>query len=198
MSLTVTPAPEEPGDEQEFLPALPGPLRLTAEDVEDVVDAEFTVKGEGVPLSDPSPPEPGESFPDEDDEPTADSETMIQLKEQQAKCQAFLLECLREREDTKRAAANATEAYKVAYDAWSEATHLIEEQTIMEGGWESYPLVRLQISEGVKKALRETGIVTMGDLRAWLDEGNDLTDMPGVGQKKADVVLAYCHKFWKD
>jgi hypothetical protein len=61
--------------------------------------------------------------------------------------------------------------------------------------WREATLDELGITGALAEKLIDAEIETLGDIADWTNSGHTLTDIPGVGEAKADVIQAACEKY---
>ncbi len=59
-------------------------------------------------------------------------------------------------------------------------------------------LITHGVSMAISNKLADAGIETLGQLAAWNDGTKNLTDIPGIGQAKADKIRDALEGFWAD
>jgi hypothetical protein len=64
--------------------------------------------------------------------------------------------------------------------------------------WRQTPVAELGLSEGVVGILSEHGLDTVGKLADYTAAGKKLTDLPHMGEKKAESVTAALERFWRE
>lgn len=75
----------------------------------------------------------------------------------------------------------------------------VEEVEVTTEQWQTMTIDTLNISDAIKAALRENPdktIALVKDIGDWTASGKLLTDIPKVGQKKAEQVEAALDEFW--
>jgi len=70
---------------------------------------------------------------------------------------------------------------------------------MMDGdGWRNVPLAHAVNAKAAAKLEDEHGLVTIGDLVDWQNDGHDLADVKGWGADRASVVADELLSFWTD
>lgn len=64
--------------------------------------------------------------------------------------------------------------------------------------WKPTPIVELEsLPQPIKDKLLDAGISTVGELADYTSQGNQLTDIKGIGAAKAEKIEAAMEKFWE-
>lgn len=64
--------------------------------------------------------------------------------------------------------------------------------------WKSISLEELGISQSMLTGLEDAGFKTIGDLAAHTEAGKELTEINGIGPKKAEDLAARLQSWWDD
>lgn len=62
--------------------------------------------------------------------------------------------------------------------------------------WRTTPVDQLGLSDGIVMLLQEAGINTVGLIADWTDKGKNLTDIPHIGEQKAEAIRQALDRFW--
>jgi len=63
--------------------------------------------------------------------------------------------------------------------------------------WRTIPLGYTPIPDALVRKLADADIVTIGNLTDWTSADKPLTDIPGIGESKAEKIREAMDKFWK-
>lgn len=61
----------------------------------------------------------------------------------------------------------------------------------------STPIVELGLPKGIESALLEAGLSTVGEIASYTEQGNDLTDIKGIGEGKAERIRNAIASVWE-
>src|SRR5262245_24639682 len=64
--------------------------------------------------------------------------------------------------------------------------------------WRAHPVTELGLPDFVATLLQEAGLDTVGQIADWTSAGKLLTDIPNVGEKKAEAIEQALERFWGD
>lgn len=111
-------------------------------------------------------------------------------------------------EDKKADASAAKKAFEAADLALRNLIHRgpyqaelpfpKEEQQEASEDWRAVSVEELGISQSMLTDLADAGFKTIGDLAAHTDAGKELTDIAGIGPKKAEDLAARLQSWWDE
>lgn len=61
----------------------------------------------------------------------------------------------------------------------------------------STPIVELGLPKGIESALLEAGLSSVGEIATFTEQGNDLTDIKGIGEGKAERIRNAMASLWE-
>lgn len=64
--------------------------------------------------------------------------------------------------------------------------------------WKATPVSELGLPDGIVAILNENNLDTVGKLAEYANSGKDLTQVPHIGENKAEAIRQALERFWKD
>lgn len=112
-------------------------------------------------------------------------------------------------EETKRAAKAAKDRLELLYEELVDLNRSEDEEMPLFDGtagatslepedetWREESIDVLQLSPAIVTALAEAAIHTMGDLANFTSQGKPLTDIDGIGERKAEQIMEADAAYW--
>ncbi len=140
--------------------------------------------------------------PVSDDQSDSDRILLSLVREAAAKVRRLEAEHERKKAD----AASAKKQLEAAQDELTAlAERKSEELPLFDGlksdpepeAWRAIPVGELDLSETNVIALNQADLCTIGNLADYLNSGKKLTDVPKVGEKKAEAIQEALDNFWQ-
>jgi len=100
-------------------------------------------------------------------------------------------------EKLKAETSAAKKTYEAKLRTKAEYIRKLSEPAPLFDLWKQASVAELGLPEVIVSILSENGLETVGKLADWSGSGKALTDIPNIGEKKAEAIERALEEFWR-